>query len=84
MGKGESGQEEPTLETRLSRLEAIVAALESDDIELERALELFEEGVGHVRSAEELLRGAELRVEELLGEAGSTEVRPFEPGDSGS
>ena len=37
--------EEPGLEGRLRRLEQIVSALEADDLELERALALFEEGV---------------------------------------
>ena len=57
---------EPGLEGRLRRLEEIVASLEADDLDLERALALFEEGVAHVRSAEKILGQAELRVEELL------------------
>lgn len=55
------------LEARLRRLEEIVSALEVDDVELERALALFEEGIGHVRHAERILARTELRVEELLG-----------------
>ena len=55
------------LEARLRRLEEIVSALEVDDVELERALALFEEGIGHVRHAEQILARTELRVEELLG-----------------
>jgi exodeoxyribonuclease VII small subunit len=54
------------LETRLKRLEQIVSSLEVDDLELERALALFEEGVAHVRAAEKILAEAELKVEELL------------------
>jgi exodeoxyribonuclease VII small subunit len=54
------------LETRLKRLEQIVAALEADDLDLEKALALFEEGVAHVRAAEKILAEAELKVEELL------------------
>jgi len=66
----------------LSRLEAIVGALERDDLELEEALALFEEGIGCVRSAREILRVAELRIERLLEDAareGSTEQVPAEP-----
>ncbi len=74
---GDAG-EEPSLEARLRRLEAIVAALEGGDIELERGLALFEEGVRHIREAETLLSRAELRVEELVGEAGALRTRPFE------
>ncbi|MBM4184299.1 MAG: exodeoxyribonuclease VII small subunit [Gemmatimonadetes bacterium] len=40
--------------------------MESDDVPLEEALRLFEEGVAHVREAERVLAAAELRVEELL------------------
>ena len=54
------------LEVRLKRLEQIVVALEADDLDLERALSLFEEGVAHVRAAEKILAEAELKVEELL------------------
>lgn len=81
--EGEGGRgEEPGLETRLRRLEEIVSALEADDLELERALALFEEGVTHVRRAEAILAETELRVEELLGEVeGETATRPFRPGE---
>ena len=60
-----------SLEGRLRRLEAIMTQLEADEVPLERALELFEEGVGHVRAAEKVLAETELRVEELLAD-GST------------
>jgi exodeoxyribonuclease VII small subunit len=57
-----------TLEARLRRLEEILARMESDEVALEEALRLFEEGVGHVREAEKVLSEAELRVEELLSD----------------
>ncbi len=62
---------ELTLEGRLKRLEEILARLESDEVSLEDALKLFEEGVGHVRDAERALAEAELRVEELLADGSS-------------
>ena len=68
------------LEERLSRLESIVTALDSDSIELEQALALFEEGVGHIRRAQEILSRAELKVEELIGREGD-ERRPLPPED---
>ncbi|MBT8395928.1 MAG: exodeoxyribonuclease VII small subunit [Gemmatimonadetes bacterium] len=74
-GPGEGNE---TLEARLKRLEEIVGRLESEDLELDRALALFEEGVGHVKEAEKTLTAAELRVEELLGEAGEGGTRPFD------
>lgn len=77
-GAGEPGaQEDVTLEARLGRLEEILTRLESDDVALEQALKLFEEGVGHVRAAEKLLSETELRVEELLSGGGT---RPLDGG----
>lgn len=70
-------QDDASLEKRIRRLEAIVAALDSDSLELEQALALFEEGVGHVRKAQEILAEAELKVEELIGRDGE-EARPME------
>jgi len=71
-----TGSESPSLEARLRRLEEIVGQLETDELELDRALALFEEGVTHVKEAESALAAAELRVEELLGEG--DETRPLE------
>lgn len=65
--------EELTLEGRLGRLEEILARMESEEIELEEALKLFEEGVGHVREAERILAETELKVEELLAD-GTTDA----------
>ena len=64
-----------TLEVRLRRLEEILTRMEAEDVELEEALKLFEEGVGHVREAERVLTETELRVEELLG---GDETRPLD------
>ncbi len=55
-----------TLEQRLDRLDEIVRALEREDLDLEQAMKLFEEGVTHLRHAQELLNEAELRIERLL------------------
>ena len=73
----------PSLETRLRRLEEIVAQLEMEELELDRALALFEEGVGHVKEAETTLAAAELKVEELLGEGDADETRPLDDEDEG-
>ena len=80
---GEASAADLSLEARLGRLDRIVAELEGGEVELERGLELFEEGVTHLRQTEALLRKAELRVEELVGEAESLEVRPFQGGRNG-
>ena len=68
-------KDDTSLEARLKRLDEILAKMESDEVGLEDALKLFEEGVAHVREAERVLSAAELRVEELLA---SGETRPLE------
>ena len=79
-GPAEAGGGELSLEDRLRRLEEIVGIMEAEELELDRALALFEEGVRHIREAERILGEARLRVEELIGEEGATELRPL-PGD---
>jgi exodeoxyribonuclease VII small subunit len=54
----------------LSRLEEIVRKLEADDVELDAALALFEEGVARLRAARERLGSAEVKVQTVLEEAG--------------
>lgn len=66
------------LEARLRRLDEILARMESDEVPLEEALKLFEEGVVHVREAERVLAAAELRVEELLA-SGRTRTLDVDP-----
>ena len=64
-----------SFEKRLHRLEEIVSELESEQIELERALALFEEGVACLRAATEELGKVEGRVQRLVERAdGSFEV----------
>jgi len=75
VGADEGG--DVSLEARLRRLEEIVGQLETEELELERALALFEEGVTHVKEAEKALSAAELRVEELLGEGENLQTRPL-------
>lgn len=63
----DAGDPQPmSVEERLRRLDRIVAALDAEDVELEQSLALFEEGIRHVRAAEQQLSAAELRVEELI------------------
>ena len=54
----------------LDRLEEIVRRLEADDVELDAALALFEEGVARLRAARERLVSAEVKVQTVLEEAG--------------
>ena len=61
-----------SFELRLRRLEQIVGELESDQIDLERALALFEEGVSCLRAATEELGKVEARVQRLVERADGT------------
>lgn len=61
-----------TFEKRLARLEKIAAELESDDVELARALALFEEGIENLRGAAEELAKADARVQRLVERANGT------------
>jgi exodeoxyribonuclease VII small subunit len=54
----------------LNRLEEIVRRLEAEDVELDAALALFEEGVARLRAARERLVSAEVKVQAVLEEAG--------------
>jgi len=51
----------------LERLEQIVRRLEGEELDLDDALRLFEEGVERLRAAREQLSTAELRVRQVLG-----------------
>jgi exodeoxyribonuclease VII small subunit len=73
MPKAESPADQrpaPALADELARLEDIVRRLESEDVELDTALALFEEGVARLRAARERLSAAELKVQAVLEEAG--------------
>ena len=56
----------PTLGEDLKRLEEIVRRLEADDVPIEEALAIFEEGVGRLRAAKLRLAEAETRVVQVL------------------
>jgi exodeoxyribonuclease VII small subunit len=70
MRKTEPTPSTPRLADELARLEEIVRKLEADDVELDAALVLFEEGVARLRAAREQLVAAELKVQAVLEEAG--------------
>lgn len=50
----------------MGRLEEIIASLEKNDMELEDAIGLFEEGLKLVNSCDTQLKGFENKVQELL------------------
>jgi exodeoxyribonuclease VII small subunit len=61
-----------SLADELARLEEVVRRLEADDLDLDGALALFEQGVACLRSARERLAAAEVRVRTVLEDANGT------------
>lgn len=61
-----------TFESSLARLEAIVNELNRDDVPLDRALTLFEEGIGHLKTASAELQRAEGVLKMLVKKADGT------------
>ncbi len=55
-----------TFEQSVQRLEDIVRELERTDLDLDKALSLFEEGIGHLRSAGQALQQVDARVQQLV------------------
>ena len=68
---------ELTFEKGLERLEKIVKELEQGDLPLERALELFEEGMKLSGNCRRQLEEAENKVEILLKKADKVVAEPF-------
>ena len=67
-----------TFEESLARLESIVDDLDGDDLALDAALQLFEEGVERLRTATALLATAEAQVKLLVEQAdGILALEPF-------
>ena len=62
----------PSFRAELERLEAIVRSLEDSDIDLDAALELFQEGVERLKAARQLLADAELTVTRVVKAADAT------------
>jgi exodeoxyribonuclease VII small subunit len=69
---------ELTFEQALRRLEEIVEALETEDLDLDKSLQFFEEGVTLSRHCNQQLQAAEKRIDVLLTKAdGTLATEPF-------
>jgi exodeoxyribonuclease VII small subunit len=67
-----------TFEQALKRLEEIVEALETEDLDLDKSLQFFEEGVALSRYCNQQLQVAEKRIDVLLRKAdGTLTAEPF-------
>lgn len=74
-------QQEPvqTFEAGLEQLEQIVKEMESGDLPLERALDLFERGIQLSENCRKQLEEAETRVEALVRRGEKVIPEPFRP-----
>ena len=66
-----------SFEVGLQQLEGIVKEMESGDLPLERALELFEQGMKLSEACRKQLEAAETRVETLIKRAGEMAAEPI-------
>ena len=66
-------------EQGLLDLESVVKELETGDLPLEKAIQVFERGVHLSDRCRKELEDAETRVEILLKRGDKTEAEPFEP-----
>jgi len=78
----ETTPQSESFESCLDRLEKIVKELETGNLPLERALELFEEGMKLSESCRRQLESAESRIEVLVRKAdGRIAAEPFKLAD---
>jgi exodeoxyribonuclease VII small subunit len=74
------GEDKPaSFETGLEELESVVKQLESGDLPLEKALELFEKGVQLSEACRKQLEEAETKVEVLTRRGNIVMPEPFKP-----
>jgi exodeoxyribonuclease VII small subunit len=69
-----------SFEAVLTRLEALVEKLDQEDLGLEEAMAIYQEGVSLAKEGHSRLQAAERKIEEL---SDRSETKPFEPGDLG-
>ncbi|MGA3023564.1 MAG: exodeoxyribonuclease VII small subunit [Bryobacteraceae bacterium] len=78
----EEAKPAPPFEAGLQELENIVREMESGDLPLERALELFEKGMKLSEACRKQLEEAETRVELLVRKGDKVQPEPFRPDKS--
>lgn len=77
MQKKKTNQVELSFEEALKRLEQAVENLESKDLDLDKSLEIFEEGIKLSRICNKKLDTAMRKIEILLGEDNNKHPVPF-------
>jgi exodeoxyribonuclease VII small subunit len=75
-----TNETEVSFELAIEQLERIVAQLESGDVPLEKAIELYQEGVRLSHLCGVKLEQVEKKIEMLVeGETGTVSRKPFQP-----
>ncbi|GMT43061.1 MAG: hypothetical protein IEMM0002_1472 [bacterium] len=73
------GKDNIKFEKALERLEEIVSTLESGDLELEKSLKMFEEGINMTKICRAHLNEAEKKIEKLVkDQEGKFSMEPLE------
>ena len=79
MARTPSAREPLSFAQQLDRLEEIVRRLEAEELDLDDALKLFEEGIERLREARARLTAAEAQVKQVLSDqAGHLKVEDFD------
>lgn len=68
-------------EQAMDKLERIVEQLETGDVPLEQAIELFQEGMKMSHYCSQKLEQVEQKIEMLIEENGNYTKKPFQPAD---
>jgi len=77
MHKKKINQSELSFEAALKKLEQAVETLESRELDLDKSLEIFEEGIKLSRICNKILDTATRKIEILLGENNNKHPAPF-------
>jgi len=70
-------QKKPDFENTMTRLETLVAQMESGELTLEQSVEVFEGGVKLSKQAQAALAAAEQKVKLLMESNGELSLEPF-------
>lgn len=63
----ESANQTLSFEEKMKKLEDIIQKLDSDEVQLEESLSLYKEGIKLSKECDEILKNAQLEIEELEG-----------------
>ena len=65
--RSESVKQTLSFEEKMKKLEDIIQKLDSDEVQLEESLSLYKEGINLSKECDEILKNAQLEIEELEG-----------------